>query len=152
MTVIVCIGDGRGTTFFGRRLTTDSKIRSMILSFANEGKTVMNAYTASQFKDSSDKIDVTEDVFSRGKGSVCLVEDVDPAPQAELIDTLVIYRWNRKYPVDRPFGIYPFEEGMVLESIRDVAGSSHERVTEEIWKKASKGDGSYEREQRKRRH
>lgn len=54
---------------------------------------------------------------------------------AECVDTLIIYRWNRKYPRDFALALSPFEMGLTLDSIIDFAGSSHERITEETWKR-----------------
>jgi len=133
MTVIVCLDTGRGMTFFGRRLSTDSAVRERIVSLAGSRRLVMNAYTASQFRGSGADIYVTCDLSSLGDDDVCFAEDFDPSVFKDKISSLVIFRWNRKYPRDGEMSFYPYDEGMRLDSIRDFAGSSHERITEEIW-------------------
>ena len=51
------------------------------------------------------------------------------------VDTLIIYRWNRKYPRDGVLELSPYDMGLSLDSITDFAGSSHNRITEEVWKR-----------------
>lgn len=139
MTLILCLDAGRGSTFFGKRQTTDSAVRERMINIAGEKPLSVNAYTASQFRDHIENIAVTDDILSLPDDAVCFVEDADPALFSGRVDRLVIYRWNKKYPRDRALGFYPYDEGMKLESIQDFAGSSHDRVTEEIWVKTSGG-------------
>ena len=140
MTAIVCIDTGRGMTFFGKRQSTDSVLRERILSIS-EGKTlVMNAYSASQFA-SDDGITVSDDAPTDEKGSIWFTETVDPAPYADDIDTLVIYRWNRAYPREMLLTLDPYDAGMKLCSVSDFEGSSHPRITEEIWTRREDKEG-----------
>ena len=135
MTLVVCIDTGRGMSFFGRRQSTDSVLQKRIVSMAKGKALVMNAYSASQFRDCGEEIPVTSDAGSAGPDPVVFVEDVDPAPYLDGVDRLVLYRWNRIYPRDMTLNFDPYENGMRLESILDFKGSSHERITEEIWVK-----------------
>ena len=138
MTVIVCIDTGRGMTFFGRRQSTDSVLRERIIAHAEGRPLVMDSYSASQFRDDDAPIEVTEEPFAAGPDAVVFTEDADPGPFAALADRLIIYRWNRIYPRDMTLTFDPFEEGMRLESILDFKGSSHDRITEEIWTRKEK--------------
>ena len=133
MTVIVCIDTGRGMTFSGRRQSADSVLRDRVISLSAGKELYMNSYSASQF-DEDGKTDITvSDDPPLGKDAVWFVEDVDPAPYASGAERLVIYRWNRTYPRELLFTLDPYGSGMKLESIRDFKGSSHPRITEEIW-------------------
>ena len=138
MTVIVCIDTGRGMTFFGKRQSTDSVLRERILALADGRGLVVNPYTASQFAQ-NDEVTVSDGASADG---VWFVEDVDPAPFAERIDTLVIYRWNRAYPREMKLTLDPYDAGMRLCSITDFEGSSHARITEEIWTRRDKTEGT----------
>ncbi len=129
MTVIVCIDTGRGMTFFGKRQSTDSVLRERILALSGGGGLVVSPYTASQFT-KNDSVTVSDVAPADG---VWFAEEVDPAPFAERIDTLVIYRWNRAYPREMKLTLDPYDAGMRLCSIADFKGSSHDRITEEIW-------------------
>ena len=132
MTVIVCIDTGRGMTFFGKRQSTDSVLRERILSLAAGKKLIMNAYSASQFGEDG-AITVANGAPFDTEDAVWFTETEDPAPWADSIDTLVIYRWNRAYPRELLLTLDPFEAGMRLCSVTDFEGSSHTRITEEIW-------------------
>ena len=139
MTVIVCIDTGRGMTFFGKRQSTDSVLRERVLSLSKGKSLFMNAYSASQFK-GTDPITVSDEVPTAEKDSLWFTETVDPAPYADAVDTLVIYRWNRAYPREMILTLDPYDEGMRLCSVTDFEGSSHPRITEEIWTKRKDGE------------
>ena len=119
--------------FFGKRQSADRAVIKRILSVSS-GKTVYTEpYAAPLFRDCGAKTVQTGDFSSLSRDAVCFIENVDPASLADRIDRFVIYRWNRKYPRDCVADFYPFDEGMRLVSMTDFAGSSHGRVTEEIW-------------------
>ena len=137
MTVIVCIDTGRGMTFFGRRQSTDSVLRKRIASLARGKKLYMSAYSASQF--GADENIVVCDGAPTDEDAVWFTECSDPAPYADETDELVIYRWNRTYPRELKLTFDPYESGMTLYSITDFEGSSHPRITEEIWRRERRG-------------
>ncbi len=132
MTVIVCIDTGRGMTFFGKRQSTDSVLRERILALAEGKRLVMSPYTASQFAENGG-VTISDGAPADTDDAVWFTETEDPAPWADSIDTLVIYRWNRAYPRELTLTLDPFEAGMRLCSVTDFEGSSHPRITEEIW-------------------
>ena len=134
MTLIVCIDRDRGMTFFGKRQSADRVLYERILDAAHGRRLLMDRYSAFQFGERAKDICVVDDPAREAKDDdVVFVEDTATAGCAENKDTLIIYRWNKKYPHDTEFDIFPFDEGMRLECMTDLAGSSHERITEEIW-------------------
>ena len=134
MTLVVCIDNDRGMTFFGRRQSTDRAVCERIAAEAADARLLMNVYSASRFRDVGKEITVCADPASEAKDDdVCFIEDADPSVLYGKIDKLIIYRWNKKYPRDRRLTVVPYDEGMRLESIADFRGSSHDRITEEIW-------------------
>lgn len=140
MTVIVCFDTGRGMTFFGKRQSADRAVIKRILSVSGGMTIYTEPYAAPLFRDCGAEILPTDEFSSLPHDAVCFIENVDPASLADRIDRFVIYRWNRKYPRDRAVGFFPYEEGFTLQSISDFAGSSHDRITEEIWVKSSEGE------------
>ncbi|MBR6916710.1 MAG: hypothetical protein IKN38_00865 [Clostridia bacterium] len=62
----------------------------------------------------------------------------DPAPMIGRAERLVIYRWNRKYPADVYLTADPYDEGFRLSGISDFKGTSHDRITEEVWVRKTK--------------
>ena len=61
------------------------------------------------------------------------METMDPAPWLERMEGLVLYRWNRRYPADL-YCTLPLED-FVLEERREFAGSSHECITREVYRR-----------------
>ena len=51
-----------------------------------------------------------------------------------MIGTLVIYRWNELYPSDVKFDLDVVAAGFKLVESYDFKGSSHDRITKEIYK------------------
>ena len=80
---------------------------------------------------------VAEESFlsSAGKKDTCFVEDRHLAEWAERIDELVIYRWNRRYPADLYLDISPEALGFSLRETAEWQGTSHEKITKEIFVK-----------------
>ena len=135
MTVIVCFDTGRGTAFFGKRQCADRAVTARIVGLAEGRELVMSAYSASLFKGSGAEITVAEDFSSAGCDAVCFAENTDLSAFSGRADEFIIFRWNKVYPRDRAEGFFPYDEGMKLVSMRDFPGSSHERITEEIWRR-----------------
>lgn len=54
---------------------------------------------------------------------------------AQLASVIVIYRWNRHYPADTHWDIDLTECGFSLQETREFAGTSHEKITKEVYAK-----------------
>ena len=70
-----------------------------------------------------------------GKGGFAFIETPPLAPYKAKIDTLVIYKWNRHYPSDKKLDIAPRDMGMRLVKTYDFVGSSHEKITKEVYER-----------------
>ncbi len=133
MTVCFCIDDNNAIAFNSRR---QSKDRAQIETLCKraEGKRIIigeksrglffNA--ANAFVDSFD---------NAGTEDFCFIEHIDPSPYIKKADRVIIYRWNRRYPFDVKLGTHPSESGFSLKESADFCGSSHEKITEEIWER-----------------
>ena len=66
-------------------------------------------------------------------GEFCFVEKENPGTVEEKIEKIILYRWNRVYPADVHFPI-DFS-GWKLVQAEEFAGSSHEKITEEIYER-----------------
>ena len=134
MRLIVCVEDGGGMSFFGRRLSTDRVLLQRILALTEEQPIWMNAYSAGQFAQPADKIRVAEDCLERvGADEWCFAETQDLTPFAGRVNMLVLYRWNRRYPSDRKLPQKLLCRFGEPSSSREFAGFSHERITEEVY-------------------
>ena len=134
MKIAVCLDDKDGMTFFGRRQSMDSCLRREFLALCGTDKVWMNAYSAAQFTEASERLLVDEDFLSKAEeNDWCFVENGDIASAAERITQVVLYRWNRHYPSDVKFPVALFSDRWTLIGQRDFSGSSHERITEEVY-------------------
>ena len=134
MKIAVCIDDKNGMLFGGRRQSMDSCLRAEFLKMTEPAGIWMDAYTAGQFAENSDRICVDEDFLAKARDEDwCFVEKADLRPVAEKITQLVLYRWNRHYPSTQKFPQELFENRWTLVASRDFPGSSHERITEEVY-------------------
>ena len=134
MNIAICLDDRNGMLFCGRRQSKDSALRQQLLQLAQPTGLWMNGFSAKQF-DVSDAIQVAEDFLSLASpGEWCFVENSDVLPYKEKIEHIAIYRWNRLYPSDVKFPIEAFSGSWLPVSSRTFSGSSHEEITEEIYR------------------
>ena len=120
--------------FNHRRLSRDRRVCEKILDYSNEKELWMNAYSRKLFTDLTDinSIQVDEEFLDKSQ-SICFVENQDITPYLPKIDTLVLFQWNRDYPAD--FFITVDLSQWNLISTEDFEGTSHEKITMEVYKK-----------------
>ena len=58
-----------------------------------------------------------------------------PVNNVYKIEELIIFKWNRRYPSDLTLDFNPSEHNMVLVKSEDFKGTSHEKITMEVWTK-----------------
>lgn len=135
MRVIVCLDDRLGMTFGGRRQSRDRVLVADLCRDLSEGERLLaSEYSRILFDGMEARLTFCEDFLDIAeKGDTCFVENRALAPYLDRIDCLVIYRWNRHYPSDIRFDIDPSTEGFKLTDTYEFAGSSHEKITKEIY-------------------
>ena len=132
MKIIICIDDTFGLAFNKRRQSRDSAVVADILSLATGSHLLMTAYSAKLFGDAA--VTVVDDPMTAAESDdFCFLEVKDPTPYAEFIDSLIVYRWHRKYPHDLSLGLDLGEYRLV--SRLELTGTSHEKITREIYEK-----------------
>lgn len=134
MIAIVCIDDKGGMLFNHRRQSQDRLLRADLLREAAGRPVWLNAYSARQFDDPPENLRVAEDFLDRaGRGELCFVEDRDLSPWLGKLEGVILYRWNRTYPADLRLTL-PLE-GWALERREEFPGSSHEKITKEVYRR-----------------
>ena len=122
--------------FNHRRLSRDRRVCEKILDYSNEKELWMNAYSRKLFTDLTDinSIQVDEKFLDKSQ-SICFVENQDITPYLPKIDTLVLFQWNRDYPADFFFTVDLSQWNLI--STEDFEGTSHEKITMEVYEKKS---------------
>ena len=132
MKVFVCIDDNLGMMFNNRRQSRDSAVKKQILEMSCGEKLLMNKYSGKLF--SGCDVVIEECFLDNAKeGDWCFVEDVSLKEYYDKIEKIIAFKWNRNYPSDKKLDIDL--SGLVLEESFDFVGSSHDKITCEIWKK-----------------
>ncbi len=132
MTLFICVDDEMGIGFNARRQSKDRVLRARMLERARGKDFFVSEYTAKQFEEGETGYTVEKKPEKKaGKGDFVFAEDRD-VPLRK-VETLVLYRWNRLYPADRYFRFDAEREGFVLAETAEFIGSSHEKITEEVY-------------------
>lgn len=66
-------------------------------------------------------------------GTIAFLENIPAAPYEDRIEKIILFWWNRKYPSDTWFDIDLEGGGWKLSETREFSGSSHEKITEEVY-------------------
>ena len=133
MTVFICVDDNFGLTFNNRRQSRDSVVVEKIREITGENKLFIRPFSEKMINEG---VVVSENMLDECKeGDFCFVEDVDIAPYAEKISTLVLFKWNRSYPSDTRLDIDPAKDGFRMLTLTEFKGNAHERITKEVYVK-----------------
>ena len=134
MILITCVDDKMGMLFNKRRQSMDSILRERVLKMCAGKKLWMNKYSRKQFDAAAEGISVDEDFMAKaGEDDYCFVENISPKAYEGQFKQIVLYKWNRVYPADLYFDIDLNDWRLAQSS--DFAGSSHDKITEEIYVK-----------------
>jgi hypothetical protein len=134
MKIIITLDNKNGMMFNKRRQSRDSVVNQRICELTNGKKLFMNSYSEKLF----DGFDIEKSVSDNflelaNRDDFCFVENEDiPIKKCE---ELFVFRWNRVYPADRFFSHDLIANGFFLKSSEEFVGSSHEKITLEIFSK-----------------
>lgn len=135
MILIVCLDDNGGMLFNHRRQSRDRVLNQQILELTQGSKLWMSDYSAKLFAGTdAPQICVEQEFMQKaGSGEYCFLENGPAAPFADRIEKILAFRWNRVYPADQSFDV-PLQQWH-MEAAREFAGSSHEKITLEVYVK-----------------
>lgn len=134
MILIACVDDNLGLAFNHRRQSRDRLLRRDLLEVV-AGRTLwMSPYSAGQFDPLPPNVRVSEEFWRQaGPGEFCFTELQPPGDWLDRLEGVVLYRWMRRYPSDLKFDL-PLE-GFRLQTRQEFAGSSHPKITREVYVK-----------------
>ncbi len=139
MKVIVCIDDDGGMLFNKRRQSRDRLlIEDLLIRVQEDGDSLWVApFSEKLFNDVKEvrPLITVDEIFleKAGETDFCFVENVPLQQYEEKIESIVVYRWNRKYPADTYLDIDLTKWQM--KETKEFAGSSHEKITREVYRK-----------------
>ena len=137
MTVFVCIDDRGGMMFNKRRQSRDSRVIEDIVRTVDDGVLYISDFSEILFEESdASVISVPDPLCSAGNDAFVFIENLHLGEHLDKIDRLIIYKWNRKYPYDFAIDIDPTTAGYKRRSVREFVGTSHDKITREVWKRA----------------
>lgn len=130
MNVIACVDNNMGVAFNNRRQSRDRCLINQILSEIT-GNLIIESYSTALFP--ADRVSVKNDILKETKaGEWCFSEKRSLKGYEDRIEKLMLCRWNRDYPADMHLDLDL--NGWRLLSVEEIAGSSHEKITMEVWK------------------
>lgn len=133
MKIAICIDKSGGILFNKRRLSQDSVLRQKLLELAGDGGLYLNEYSAKQFETGSNLAVSENFIEAAGAQNLCFVENVT-FPMQEVTE-LYLFNWNRAYPADTHFKFNAKEMGFKKVGSEDLVGSSHKKITLEVFKR-----------------
>ena len=137
MIPIVCVDDGWGMTFGGRRQSRDREVSARVLAAAAGWPLWCAPSSLALFgPGAAGRLTAPAGLPDRaGPGGPCFVEDRPLLPWLEKVEGLVLYRWNRRYPADVYLDVRPEPPGWRLISREEFPGHSHPRITKEVYRR-----------------
>ena len=130
-TVALCIDTNGGMLFNRRRQSRDRVLLADLCRTANS-PIYISSFSSALFPENGN-IKTIDDPFAAPPGSFIFVEDRSLIHHTENINCLILYKWNRSYPRDMVLDIDPIEQGFKLTESYDFVGSSHDKITKEIY-------------------
>lgn len=132
MNIIVCLDDNQGMLFNKRRQSRDIKVLEDIENMKENIWT--NQYSETLFDKTKIQYKVDEEFLVNAPAEAfCFVENEHLLPHQDKIKTIVVYKWNRKYPSD--FKLDIDLANWKLTETKEFVGNSHEKITREFYEK-----------------
>ena len=127
ITVALTLDDDGGMTFFGKRQSRDRVLISELCD-SIPGKIYINNFSSHVFAGHEDKAIISADpIADCPDGGTVFIENLPLAPHADMIERIILYKWNTRYPSDKRIDIS--FSGYEVEGKKEFAGRSHDKIT-----------------------
>ena len=121
-------------TFNHRRQSRDRLLIEDLLQTVGEGRLWIAPYSVPLFEEKEKAPSVSETFLCEARaGEWCFVENQPCAPFLADVEDVTVYWWNRHYPSDTCFDIDLEGEGFSVTARTEFVGSSHEKITKEVF-------------------
>lgn len=137
MKLIVCVDSDNGMMFNNRRQSRDKALIEDIYKLIGDKKLWINNFSKELFDEERINLIIDEEFEKTSLDDFCFIENISLKKLKEKADEIIIYNWNRKYPADMYFDI--MLDGFELKSEIDIKGSSHDKITQRIYKRGGYG-------------
>jgi len=134
MNAIICLDEKNGMLFNKRRQSRDSLLNQKIIALSQGKKLWMNSYSAKLFANEDILMDDSLPEKAE-KGDFCFFEQEIDRSVIDKAESFYVFLWNRHYPADVYFKFDLAQEGFVLAETEEFAGSSHEKITLNIYRR-----------------
>jgi len=132
MTLVVCLDDAMGMAFGGKRQSRDSVLCRDLTDYAGGRRILMSPYSEPLFEGLGACVEAAPDYMDKACGDcLCFPELESPEELEKRAEEMLLYRWNRRYPSTLRFR--PDEKCWRLSSVTEFAGSSHEKISREVY-------------------
>ena len=135
ITVAVVLDENEGMLLFGKRQSRDRVLIGEFVDFAKDAPIYVSEFSKKLFESYENVTFCHNPLIEAPDGAFCFIENFLLSNYLDIIDTLIIYRWNRLYHSDVTFDVDVTKAGYKLESVIEYQGSSHDRITKEIYRK-----------------
>lgn len=141
MIVYLALDDDNGFMFNNRRQSQDRIMRENMMKDCDTSKLWIAEYSRRIFSDENgnliaENIIVDNDFLNKADvDDFCFVETSDITPWMDKISTLVLYKWNKRYPADTFFDTSLLDVNWKKFSLNHFKGSSHDKIFKEVWKR-----------------
>lgn len=133
MKAIVCLDKSNGMLFNNRRQSRDDALNEKVVDLVGEGKLYLNEYSAKLFEGKC-VLEISDDFGNSAReNDFCFYENTPV--DTEKANEIYIFKWNRDYPGDTYFNFSPSENGFKRVKKEDFAGTSHKKITLEIYRR-----------------
>ena len=123
-----------GMAFNRRRQSRDRVLLDDLCAHVEKDPLYLLPYSLPLFEDRAIAcITLSPDLSGIPENAHVFLETVDPTPLSDHVDELILYRWNRHYPSDLTFSMDL--KAFTLTHTEEFVGSSHEKITKEVWKR-----------------
>jgi hypothetical protein len=121
--------------FNNRRQSRDRVLLENLAEYVGDGAIFINSFSSSLFEGSNvSAIEVSEPLDTAKDGDFVFIENLSIKNYRDKITEMVIYRWNRSYPVDFLLDLEPGDAGLRLVESTEFEGSSHKNITREVYR------------------